>query len=154
MFNREQLSRIEAQLIRIERKLNKLLGEFNEFEDERLPPDRMQGVLDQMNNATKFTVTEFDVNGKIIPIDLTKTAIKVASDNLAAATIDGAKGVSNPDGSVTYPVTSVAGATGVANITAVDPANLDANGQPLAAVDVDNVVAPALPPVKLTGVLS
>lgn len=150
MFNREQLSRIEITLHRIERKLDKLLREFVQFEESE--PVAISGELDTMNNATKFTVTEFDSTGKIVPIDLASTKIQVASDNPAAATIDGTKGVANPDGSVTYPVTSVG--AGVANITAVDPANLGADGKPLAAGDVDNVAPVQLPPVKLTGVLS
>jgi len=99
-----------------------------------------------MNNATKITFTEFDANGKIVPIT---GQITFASDNPAAATIDGTKQVINPDGSVSCPVVSlVNGAGGVANITGVDP--LDA----LAAGDVDTVVPAVGVAVKATAVLS
>lgn len=113
-----------------------------------------KGKCDMAANATKFTFTEFDKNGKIVPI--TKP-ITFESDNVAAATVDGTQQVINADGSVSVPVVSlVDGPGGVANIFGTDPANLDPNGLPLEASDVDNVspVVVVLPPVSATGVLS
>jgi len=105
-----------------------------------------KGKLDKMQNATKFTFTEFDAQGNIVPI---KGQITLASDNPSAATIDGTQQVINPDGSVSCPVVSlVSGAGGVANITGVDSAN------GLAAGDVDTVVSTVGVAVKATGVLS
>jgi hypothetical protein len=105
-----------------------------------------KGKLDNMNNATKITFTEFDVTGAIVPI---KGQITFASDKPAAATIDGTQQVINSDGSVSCPVVSlVSGPGGAANITGVDPAN------GLAAGDVDNVISQAGVAVKATAVLS
>jgi hypothetical protein len=112
-----------------------------------------EGKCDTMQNASKFTFTEFDVNGKIVSI--AGRLITFASDNPSAATIDGTQQVINADGSVSCPVVSlIAGPGGVANITGVDPATLGPDGNPLAAGDVDNVSAASLPAVKATGVLS
>src|SRR6266478_1239835 len=105
-----------------------------------------KGKLDKMQNATKITFTEFDANGKIVPITGT---ITFASDNPSAATIDGTQQVINADGSVSCPVVSlVADPGGVANITGVDASDQ------LAAGDVDTVVPPVGVAVKATAVLS
>jgi hypothetical protein len=149
----------------------KLLKELVEwFKHKNHRPVRAEGKLDNMNNAKLITFTEFDSNGKVVPIDPTVKPITFASDNPAVATIDSTqqtanKGVmlpdgvtpdpSRPDGSVSCPVVSlVNGPGGNANITGVDPANLGPDGKPLAAGDVDTVLAVVGVPVKATAVLS
>jgi len=111
----------------------------------------LKGKLNMAQNATKFTVTELDSAENIVPIN---RPINVSSDNPAVATVDQSQQTANPDGSVSFPVTSVAGATGVANIVATDPAALGPDGLPLAGGDVDNVGPVQGAVAKVVGVLS
>ena len=157
MFGLEQLDRIEAaldvlsrhrleqieRLERIEHTAKKIL---RILEGQSAVAVSAKGELDMATNATKITFTEFDANGKIVPIT---GPITFASDNPAAATVDSSQQTVNADGSVSCPVVSLtSGAGGVANITGADPANK------LVAGDTDTVVGAAPVAVKATAVLS
>jgi hypothetical protein len=143
-YELEQIERLE----RIERLTKKILRIqiLRILEGPSAVAVSAKGELDMATNATKITFTEFDANGKIVPIT---GPITFASDNTAAATVDSSQQTVNPDGSVSCPVVSLtAGPGGVANITGADPANK------LVAGDTDTVVGAAPVAVKATAVLS
>jgi hypothetical protein len=153
MHDRRKNSR-SSFLDLVEDVLREILRFFRNKNHTSAEAVRAEGKLDTMQNATKFTYTEFDTNGKIVPINLTKNPISVSSDNPGVATIDQNSGVVQADGSVVFAVASVAGANGTANIVGVDANTLGPDGKPLAGGDVDTVVSASLPAVKATGVLS
>jgi hypothetical protein len=142
VLSRYELEQIE-RLERIERLTKKIL---RILEHPSAVAVSAKGELDMATNATKITFTEFDANGKIVPIT---GQITFASDNPAAATVDSSQQTLNPDGSVSCPVVSLTtGAGGTANITCADATNK------LVAGDTDTVVGAAPVAVKATAVLS
>jgi hypothetical protein len=150
MFKWNKRDRDRRDLSELVEDLLEELIDFFRNKNRSREPVTAEGKLDNMQNATRFTFTEFDANGNIVPIDPTKNPIAVSSDNPAVATVGA--GTLNADGSMTFPVTSVG--NGTANIVGVDAANLGADGKPLAAGDTDTVSVAVGPPVRATGVLS
>lgn len=137
MFHSEH--HCEKERARLERIIERLLTLIDKLVDDELSENQRSIAaiavmkLDNMNNATKATFTEFAADG--VTIVRKSGPITFASDNVAVATVDSSQQVDNPDGSTSVPVVSVAGASGVANITGVDPASANK----VAAGDVDNV---------------
>lgn len=114
--------RLEYQLQVYERVIEHLLDIIDDLLEKYEKGNAVRAILrlNNMNNATKATFTEFDKDGKPVK---RSGPITFASDNTAVATVDNSLQVENADFSTTCPVATVAGASGTANITAVDAAS-------------------------------
>lgn len=121
-------SKTERQL----KKLIEVVEDTNKIIIKFLLPRMAKGGLNMLKVAAGqvgvvFTFQELDQNGKpIAPLG----PINVVSDNLAVATVDNTKQVTDPVTFITkVPVVAVAGNTdgsdGKANITASDPATIN-----------------------------